>query len=124
MKFFNATELLQSYGYNTSVLEIMSHWDLSGYTRVSDIIRLALAHKYLKTYIDIDILFLELSNKTIFMKSFVSACIWRDIEASIEITNSAFCLNRDVLQEMMEFQIHRILTNNSFYFYTELGIYS
>eukprot|EP01041_Mallomonas_annulata_P006401 gene6401-12943_t len=119
MSYFNASELLLSYNF-TAAIPRMSRWKVQGYTRVSDILRLALAHRFQKTYIDTDIVFLQL-NEGLYMKSFVSACIWRDSGAAIEITNSAFCLERNILKEMMSFQMNRIIFGSDSYMYTELG---
>ena len=41
--------------------------------------------------------------------------------ASLEITNSAFCLSRPVLEDMMKWQLHRIKQKERVWFYTELG---
>ena len=120
VEFFNATELLHSYGFDSPTLHVMSNWSVQGYARTSDVVRLALAHRYRKTYIDPDILFLRL-NVTMYSREFVSVCMWANSGPSMELTNSAFCLRRDILMEMLIEQKKRILTGSQIYRYTELG---
>ena len=119
LEAFNASELLYSYGFGDA-LGKMSNWSLQGHTRTSDIIRLALAHRYKKTYIDMDIIFMKL-NSDYYNRNFVSACLWNTDGPTIEITNSAFCLQRNILETLLTEQKIRILSGTHSYHYTELG---
>ena len=116
---FNAKELLISYGFQ-DVLPIMNSWSLKSYTRTSDILRILLAHKYKKVYLDTDVHVLNMT-KSLFMQPFVGAAVWSDSKCALEISNSAFCLPLNVLQDMIEFIHRRIKLGNSMYQYTELG---
>ena len=116
---FDAMELFREYGFNSEI-DIMNSWDYVGYTRSSDILRLLLSHKYRKSYIDTDIFFLN-TTKELYMKPFVGAAMWNDQKCSIEVTNSAFCLPREALEDLIDFLKRRIASNNNTYFYTELG---
>ena len=116
---FDAIDLLLENGFGGE-LQIMKSWGDTGYTRVSDIFRLLLAQKHRKTYIDFDIHFLN-TTRTLYMNQFVGAAMWNDNKCAIEITNSAFCLNNNVLNDLITYLKQRIITNNNYYFYTELG---
>lgn len=120
LKWFNATELFEYYHFSSELLSIMNSWNYIGYTRASDILRILLAHRYSKTYIDTDIHFL-IEQKDLFMKPFVGSAMWNEKEAAIEITNSAFCLSKEILEDMIIFLKKRIEKRNDNYFYTELG---
>jgi len=115
----NATALLMEYYYDKALVQ-MRQWNVSGYTRTSDILRILLAHKYQQAYIDTDIYFLDW-NRQLYSKPFVSVAIWKDVENSVEISNSAFCLQREILQQMMTFQRNRIENGTNIFFYTEIG---
>jgi len=116
---FDALDLLREYGFKNE-LKIMRSWGNVGYARISDILRLLLALKFKKAYIDFDIHFLN-TTRSIFMKQFVGAAMWDDRKNAIEITNSAFCLESDALEDLIKFAKNRIMRNNNTYFYTELG---
>jgi len=119
IKTFDALDLLREYGFKNE-LKIMRSWGDVGYARTSDILRLLLALKYKKAYVDFDIHFLK-TTRSIFMKQFVGAAMWDDKKNAIEITNSAFCLHSDALEDLIKFAKDRIMRNNNTYFYTELG---
>jgi hypothetical protein len=63
-------ELLSLYKYNDVVMKKISKWNKTRYTRISDVLRLCIAHKYSLSYIDTDIHFLELV-KHRYMQSYV-----------------------------------------------------
>jgi hypothetical protein len=119
VKLYQQTELLKEAGFEPA-FPIMDTWVKTRYTRISDIIRLALAHKYGMSYLDTDITFLELK-KEFYERSYVGAAIWSNAKNAIEISNGAFCLPKHILRDMMSFQRTRILTGGDKYFYTELG---
>eukprot|EP01041_Mallomonas_annulata_P007696 gene7696-15751_t len=116
---FDSEDLLISYGFK-DLLPIMNQWHVKSYTRTSDILRILLAHKYKKTYIDTDIHILE-NDRHLFFKPFIGAAMWSDVKCAIELSNSAFCLPKNVLEDMITFIRNRIQYGNSKYFYTELG---
>ncbi len=116
---FNATELLMEYGFQ-SAFPIMDACDATRFTRISDILRICLAHKFQQSYLDTDVTFLHL-NKIFFERAYVGAAVWMDKKNAIEITNAAFCLPRVVLTDMVSYQVQRILTGGDEYFYTEMG---
>jgi hypothetical protein len=111
--------LMQEYGFD-AVVEKLSRVRLPEYTRVSDIVRIMLAHKYEKTYIDFDIHFIS-NQKAVFERTFVGAQVWSEIKCSLEITNAAFCLPRDVLTALLDYMRERILSGGDMYYYAELG---
>ena len=119
VKLYDQTELLKEAGFEPA-FAVMDTWVKTRYTRISDIIRLALAHKYGMSYLDTDITFLEL-RKELFERSYVGAAIWSNAKNAIEISNGAFCLPKHILRDMMSFQRSRILSGGDKYFYTELG---
>jgi hypothetical protein len=116
---FNPTDLLIEYGFEPT-FAIMDTWPKNRYTRISDILRLALASKYSKSYIDTDVTFLNLQ-KYLYEKTYVGSAIWSNSKNAIEITNGAFCLPNNILSDMMSYQKNRILHGSDKYFYTELG---
>lgn len=118
---YNATQLLISYGFS-SVLSTIVQWRLDHEVnaRISDIIRLILSHKYQLSYLDTDVHFLSFS-KDIFLVPYAAMGVYGDRKASLEITNSAYCLPRQILAEMLSLQLLRIANGSSTFFYTELG---
>jgi len=112
-------ELLVEHGFQKALKNI-DEWPKNKFTRISDVLRLALASKYSKTYIDIDVTFLRMQ-KELYQRSFVGAAIWKDAKNAIELTNGIFCLPQHVLLDMMGYQRQRILHGKDEYFYTELG---
>lgn len=119
---FNATELLVAYGF-ASALRIMATWPQTRYTRLSDILRIALAHKHSKSYLDTDVTFLLLSREQ-YERPYAGAAMWSNAKNAIEITNAAFCLPSSILSDMLAFQKSRIVKgshSSRSYFYTELG---
>lgn len=117
---FNAKELLFEYKYPQDVLKVMNNWNLLGYARSSDIIRLMLAHKYNQIYVDTDVHFLD-HNISAYTIPYVAVNVWQDIENALEISNCAFCLPSSTLLTMIQFQQNRILKGPEAYQYTELG---
>jgi hypothetical protein len=120
---FNATEELIDYGFS-EVLPVMNKWDKKKYTRLSDILRICLAHRHQMSYLDTDVHFLQLQSEW-YESSYVGAQLWSDSKNAIEITNAAFCLPRSILSDMLGFQISIIRRKKEGkkqkYFYTELG---
>ena len=53
IRSFNATELLDEYGYTGMVKSVMDQWKLTGYTRSSDILRLMLVSSNCASRIDL-----------------------------------------------------------------------
>lgn len=111
--------LMSEYGFD-GVVDKLSSVRLPEYTRTSDIVRLMLAHKYQKTYIDLDIHFIS-NEKSHFEQTFVGAQVWNEIKCSLEITNAAFCLPRDALTALLDFMRDRIMSGSEMYLYAELG---
>lgn len=116
---FNSTEILVHYGFEPAFPR-MSLWRKTRFTRISDILRMCLAHRFQKSYIDTDVHFLQL-DKSVFEKSYVGAAMWGDLKNAIEISNAAFCLPRVIVEELLSFQLNRILHGSENFFYTELG---
>jgi hypothetical protein len=110
--YFEAVDILEDYGY-TSALRIMQTWDVRGYTRASDILRIPLQHRFGKVYLDTDMHLLDMSKEN-YYKPFVGAAIARDFERNVEISNSAFCLSKSALWRMMQFQQDRIMRGLEF----------
>lgn len=92
--------------------------------RRADLYRLSLAYETNLSYVDTDIVFLNRRAET-FLEEYTSASIWARDQASLEVTNSAFCLGPAHLQRMMKFARVRIAAKDGGkdgkYFYTELG---
>ena len=123
VELFNATEELTTHGFS-DVIPIMESWDKTRYTRLSDILRLCLAHRHRMSYLDSDVHFLQLQRGW-YEVPYVGAQLWSDSKNAIEITNAAFCLPRHILEDMMAFQRSVIVRKREGkhvkYFYTELG---
>lgn len=117
--YVDKTALLKEYGFE-SAFPIMAQWPHSKFTRVSDILRLMLAHKYQQSYLDTDVHLLRLQ-RGVYMREYASAMVYQDSKNSVEIMNSAFCLSRPVLEDMISFVKHRIMDGAAQMFYTELG---
>eukprot|EP00301_Raphidiophrys_heterophryoidea_P004204 c11841_g1_i3.p1 GENE.c11841_g1_i3~~c11841_g1_i3.p1 ORF type:complete len:287 (-),score=78.87 c11841_g1_i3:252-1112(-) len=83
----------------------------------SDIFRVIIALETQRTYIDTDILFLTL-NKELYMSQFVAVAVWED--RRLEPTNSAFCLARPDLTNILSQQRSKLATSHEFT-YTALG---
>jgi hypothetical protein len=120
VEHFDAMNLLQIYNF-TELIPIMSQWHYIGYERAADIFRILLAHKYKKTYIDSDVHFLDTIEINSYFHNFVGSAMWSEEKNAIEITNSAFCLSSNILEDMIYFIKNRIKKRNDNYFYTELG---
>ena len=116
---FNSTSLLVEMGFESAFAKIDT-WVKTRYTRLSDILRIGLAYKYEKAYMDTDIAYLQLQRE-LYQQPYVGAALWSNSKNAIEITNGAFCLPRTILRDMMAFQKTRILKGGDEYFYTELG---
>jgi len=119
VEIFDKIELLTAYGFS-SAFPIMDKWVKTRYTRISDILRLALAHRFQKSYVDTDVHFLML-RRNLYEVAYVGVGMYGDSRNAIEITNAAFCLPRVVLLDMLAYQKNRILKGSDHYFYTELG---
>jgi hypothetical protein len=123
IRVFNATEELLLQGF-AEVLPYIDKWDKTRYTRLSDILRLCLAHRYEMSYLDSDVHFLQLQ-KGWYERAYVGAQLWSDNKNAIEITNAAFCLPHNILEDMMGYQKSIIIRKKDGkslkYFYTELG---
>jgi hypothetical protein len=119
VEVFDKTEILKSYGFEDAFPK-MDTWVKTRYTRISDILRLALAHRFQKSYVDTDVHFLELSRE-LYEVPYVGVGVYSDLKNALEITNAAFCLPRDVLHDMLAYQKNRIVKGSDKYFYTELG---
>lgn len=123
VRVFNATEELLLQGF-AEVLPYIDKWDKTRYTRLSDILRLCLAHRYEMSYLDSDVHFLQLQ-KGWYERPYVGAQLWSDNKNAIEITNAAFCLPRNFLEDMMSYQKSIVMRKKDGkvlkYFYTELG---
>ena len=119
---FNATEELLDHGFGREALAAVDRWDKAKFTRISDVLRLCLAHRHRMSYLDTDVHFLHLQ-KALYEQPYVGAQIYSDNKNAIEITNAAFCLPRPVLSDMMGYQLARILQRGlaQKFFYTELG---
>jgi len=98
--------------------------------------RLLIALKTKKSYIDLDIIFIpiiktnhnnfhqNLIDKSDFMKAYTGVSVFQDEKNALEITNAAFCLPPIILKRMIAFINERIIKGNhddKSYFYTELG---
>ena len=141
VEYFNSHELLkESEDIDDEVIDIIiKNWPKNKYTRISDLLRLILALKTKKSYIDLDIIFVPtliknhnnndeknqfVINKSDYMKSYVGVSVFQDEKNALEITNAAFCLPPIILRRMISFINQRIIKgnrNSKSYFYTELG---
>lgn len=123
--------LLKKHNFTGKLLQYMTErWNIVTYSRFSDILRLLLAFEHQKTYVDPDILFLDLDDLSVFESPFVSFAVWNDTGSSLELSNSAFCLPRPVLKALIEKQRWKINTKieeeertgkEASYSYTEFG---
>lgn len=118
MVYFDADELFAQHKLDDAY-KIMKQWP-GRPTRVADVMRLLVAKDTSKTYIDMDIVLMDM-HKSHYMYPFAGAAIFRDNKNALEITNSAFCLPQPVLKRMIYFVDRRIRLGSSDYFYTELG---
>lgn len=120
---FNATQELELQGFQ-SVLGIIDRWDKTRFTRLSDILRLCLAYRHQMSYLDTDVHLLELK-KSWYESEYVGAQMWSDSKNAIELTNAAFCISRNILKDMLEYQKKIVIRKKGGkkekYFYTELG---
>lgn len=119
VQIFNATELLVEMGF-AAAFPRMAAWPPSRFTRISDILRIGLAHHHGRSYLDTDVTFLLLRADA-FQRSYAGAALWANAKNALEITNAAFCLPRPALLDMMAFQRARVLKGSENFFYTELG---
>ena len=119
---YNLTDVLTELNF-TAVLPIIRGWTLSNngaLTRVSDILRLALQFKYGMSYFDLDVHLLK-PERSLYYTSYVGIAVYSQQKNSLELSNSAFCLPKYILNDLMDNQIHRIRFGKSTFFYTELG---
>ena len=114
---YNSDLLLKKYSYNDMDI---AHTSGLFKKAESDILRLVLAAEHRQTYIDPDTIFLS-ENYQDFVKPFVAVHVWNEFHASLEMTNAAFCLPK----EMLLFTIQRfkeiMISRQKHSFYTELG---
>jgi hypothetical protein len=119
-QWFSQADLLDEYGFGQKVRTKISNWPSGRYTRMTDIVRVMLAHKYRLSYIDLDMCFVSM-NRDWYMRPYVGAAIWQNEKNAIEMTNAAFCFPRHVLEDITRHQHQRIAYGSDKYFYTELG---
>jgi hypothetical protein len=119
VRVFDKMEILKAYGFEDAFPKI-DHWVKTRYTRISDILRIALAHRFQQSYVDTDVHFLDL-NKNLYEVPYVGVGVYSDLKNSLEISNAAFCLPQEVLRDMLTYQHSRIVKGSDNYFYTELG---
>jgi hypothetical protein len=121
VQLLDMKQILRETGFEPA-FEIMDTWTPHPhlFTRLSDILRLGLAFKHGMAYMDTDVSYLELKRE-LYEKAYVGAALWSNEKNAIEITNSAFCLPKKILQDMLAFQRTRILKGGKRLFYTELG---
>ncbi len=81
VEYFDAKALLIEYGFGDLIAK-MSRWDYIGYTRASDILRILLALRYNKSYIDTDVHFLQL-DRDLYMRSYVGAALWSEEKSAV-----------------------------------------
>jgi hypothetical protein len=74
---FDAEALMLEYKLG-EVMDFFRQYSLTEYTRVSDVLRLLLAHKHGLAYIDPDVHFLD-NDSSRFMKEFVGAAVWSEV---------------------------------------------
>lgn len=108
------------FGRSLSLIKSWKRRDFGVLQRHSDILRLCLAYKYQKSYLDGDVHFLHL-DASLYQAVYVGAAMWSDRNNAIEISNCAFCLPRNILREMIIFQINRLYRGSHDFYYTELG---
>jgi hypothetical protein len=116
---FDATALMQEYELG-DVVKRLENVYYDDYAKVSDILRLILAHKYRHTYIDLDIHFIS-TDKELFQREFVGNHIWDRHSCSLEITNAAFCFGEELLIELRQKLVSELLSGKGYRYHTELG---
>ena len=119
---YNMTSLLMEFNFG-SVLPHILRWTLTSpdvFARVSDVLRLVIQHKYGMSYFDLDVHLLR-PEKSLYYTSYVGVAVYGQRKNSLELSNSAFCLPKAALSDLMEHQINRIRTGKRKFFYTELG---
>lgn len=88
----NPSELFQEYHLTAD------HYDP---TSARDILKLLIAHKYRSTYIELGIHFLSTDPEDFTEQMFVALQIWSHNKCSQQISNLAFCLSRDALEDLI-----------------------
>ena len=117
-RYVNSTALFYEYQVPRKAIIAMDEWAHGIIDarveagRISDIIRICLAHKFSYTYIDLDIIFNSPINEH-YLTPFISvrqiaAPMSSKIEYSVEFTNTAFCLPKQTLQNILKYQIFLI----------------
>jgi hypothetical protein len=96
-------------------------------TRLSDLFRLALQLEHHMTYIDLDVIFLNLDPTLYGRHPNVAAPVWSEEKGALEIQNSAFCFSTPQLQYLLQ-NVRTLMdergnaqTNQNMYIYTQLG---
>jgi hypothetical protein len=119
----NQTDILLNCGFS-SVIDTILSWDKSHSESLYGIFRICISKLYKMSYFNLDVHFLYL-NKTIFECTYVSAAIYKDKDKDnldlMKISNSAFCLPTDILNEILEHQLRRIVFNSSVNLQSDLG---
>jgi hypothetical protein len=128
---FDAPELLRQNGFNDRHLERMSEWHRhpkAHYSRMSDVLRLAIAAESGLAYLDLDMVLLAPSADRYLRTPVLAAPVWADESkaggGTIEIQNSGFCLGRSQLRSTILPIITALIDDKGAaqeYFYTELG---
>uniref|UniRef100_A0A7S4T421 Nucleotide-diphospho-sugar transferase domain-containing protein n=1 Tax=Alexandrium monilatum TaxID=311494 RepID=A0A7S4T421_9DINO len=120
---FNSSALLARHGFSQSLVSVIRTWRFQARKQLrADIFRLCLAWETGLSYVDTDILFLAPTPDP-FLEEYVAAIVWASSQASLEITNAAFCLGPRVLDRMIAGVRDTIERKgrDQEYFYTELG---
>jgi hypothetical protein len=89
LEFFNATELLVEYEMQ-GVIDKFAPYTLGeqNYARVSDMLRILLAHKHRAAYMDLDVHYLNYDRRH-FQRPFVASHIWAPVSRyAVPINNS------------------------------------
>lgn len=110
----NVSKTLQSCHIPEDIIAAIESWSVqwSDVSRRTDIYRLCLQYLHGSTFLTIDSVPLSL-DPTMYQHEFVAVEMHRNTGFNLQITNSAFCLNRDTLYRMMQYQIERIRFHTS-----------
>lgn len=116
---YSAKQLLTKYGFDND--DIGRVKAINGMQGKSDVMRLVLAAEYGQTYMDTDVIILS-DNYEDFKKPFVGMAVWGENSASLEMTNSVFCLPKEVLTKSLD-TVKQIMIGHGDrgYFDQELG---
>lgn len=122
---FDPEELFKNRNFSSTSIQYMKGWGGTpdSVTRLSDMMRLAIAATYGYAYTDTDMVYLSLNAEVFLKHPNMAAPVWNNEGAALELQNSGFCFSSVQLRLLISWVDRHIASkgDDQEYFYTEMG---